>query len=95
MTILMKLIERASGADSTVEGAYLRAFDPDARDGRGLVVCTLNKAKAKRFANPIEALTLYRSQSTVRPLRPDGKPNCPLTAFTVELQLDREEPRNG
>ena len=33
-----------------------------------------------------EALALYRTQSVRCPLRDDGKPNRPLTAFTVCLE---------
>lgn len=64
---------------------YLHDFDFDARDGRGKGVFTPDMAAAMLFENAGEAMTFWRTQSTVRPLRPDGKPNRPLTAYTVEI----------
>lgn len=64
---------------------YVIACDVDAFDGRGdAVFGTL--AAARVFADAGAALAYWKRQSTVRPLRPDGKPNRPLSAFTVEIQ---------
>jgi hypothetical protein len=65
---------------------YLRAFDPDADDGRGVVVVTQDRREAMRFDAAAAALAMWKRQSSVRPLRPDGQPNRPLTAFTVMLE---------
>jgi len=48
-------------ADARCPGQYLKAYDPEAHDGRG---------KAEWTAD-----------------RPDGRPNRPLTAFTVTFDL--------
>ena len=43
--------------------------------------------KAQKFADVKEAFDFLRTQSTRMPLRPhDGKPNRPLTAFTVIMK---------
>ncbi len=68
-----------------VAGQYLVSSDVDAFDGRGHADWTVDRAKARRFASPVEATEEWRRQSTVRPLRPDGKPNRPLSSYTVEI----------
>lgn len=65
------------------EGAYVSEFDPDTLDGRGHVGWTTDPAKAMRFADIGAAMTAWRMPSTTHPLRDDGKPNRPMTAFTV------------
>ena len=60
--------------------------DPDAEDGRGVVTWTDDLATARKFASPFLAIEFWKQQSTVRPTREDGKPNRPLTAFTVVLE---------
>jgi hypothetical protein len=65
---------------------YLADYDVDANDGRGSVVITADRRRALRFASPATALKAWRMQSRVRPLRPDNRPNRPLTAYTVEIQ---------
>jgi hypothetical protein len=52
----------------------------------GSIHLTSDRDCARRFATAAEALTAWTTQSTVRPLRPDGKPNKPLTALTVEIE---------
>lgn len=66
-------------------GMYVVDCDVDAHDGRGDAELTDDWVRAKRFANIEEALTFYRRESTVKPLREDGQPNRPLTAYTVEV----------
>ena len=66
--------------------AWVLECDVDARDGLGMVQFTAIKDEAKRFPNFIEAMDYWKLPSTVQPVRDDGKPNRPLTAFTVEPQ---------
>lgn len=76
---LLKIIDGAGA------GKFVKTYDPDANDGRGLLVGTFDPDEAIRFDGAVAALEFWRQQSTVRPLRPDGKPNRPLTAATVAL----------
>jgi hypothetical protein len=64
-------------------GRYLAGFDQDAFDGRGLAEWTTDIRQAIPFAGPKDAIEMWRRQSTVRPLRDDGKPNRPLTAHSI------------
>src|SRR5262249_36480572 len=69
----IQAVEFADGAPCDQAGQYLESFDPDANGGRGHATWTPDLSKAMRFAN--EALGMLWRQPTVRPLRPDGKPN--------------------
>jgi hypothetical protein len=95
------LIVNLGGVDgSAPEAKYLERFDPDwvppgpqrqppAMTGRAW--WTDDPAKAQRFAGPVEALTEWKRQSTVLPIRPwDGRPNRPLTAYTIGLETVEE-----
>jgi hypothetical protein len=69
-----------------IEGDYVMSFDPDANDGRGELLTTPSLDQALKFDDQAGALRFYRQASTVHPLRDDGKPNRPLTAFTVTIE---------
>ena len=69
------------------EGAcWVVEYDPDQAGGRGVALWTDRKDFARRFASVEEAITYYARQSRVLPYRPDGVPNRPLSAFTVEIE---------
>ncbi len=65
---------------------WLRHFDPDAYDGRGSVQWTNDLGQARKFSDVAKAAKFYQQQSKVRPLREDGKPNRPLTGYTLALE---------
>jgi len=75
---------RASDGDTSLEGQYLESYDPDAYDGLGYATWTDDPDKAMRFDDAMSVLMFWRQQSSARPLRDDGEPNRPLTAYTVE-----------
>ena len=52
----------------------------------GRIVLTPHREGAKQFADNAAAMIAWNTQSTVRPLRPDGRPNKPLTTLTVEIE---------
>jgi hypothetical protein len=71
-------------------GEYLKSFDPDVRAPgttypTGYAVWTNKLDEAMIFGNAGEAIHFYRTQSQVTPFRPDGKPNMPLTVFSVSF----------
>jgi hypothetical protein len=66
-------------------GRYVVSYDPDANDGGGFVVSTADPRQAQQFEGYVEAFEFWRRASTVRPVREDGKPNRPLTAYTVTI----------
>ena len=64
----------------------LKSYDPDGNGGHGDIEVTLDEAEAKRYETAREALEDLRRVSTVMPLRPDGCPNRPLSAYTIEVE---------
>jgi len=75
----MQLLDHPDGV------CYLTSFDPDYGDGRGHIAVTSYVSRARRFADAVEGWQEWRRESTVQPLRPDGLPNRPLTAYTVSF----------
>lgn len=67
-------------------GKWVQSFDADAHDGRGDAVLTGDPSRAIAFDSFADAMAFWRQTSTVRPTRPDGQPNRPLTAFTVAIE---------
>jgi hypothetical protein len=76
----------AATQNAVVEGDYLEWSDPDAKDGFGDDRWTPDLAKAKKFATFTDAMECWKAQSRIRPIRDDGKPNRPLTAYSVMPQ---------
>lgn len=68
------------------EWLYLRDYDLEAYGGRGKVTTTADKRKALQFPNEAAAMDAWRSQSKTMPIRPDGRPNRPLTAYHATFE---------
>jgi hypothetical protein len=68
---------------------YLKAFDREAHGATayptGVATVTDDPAEAMQFADDAAAVAYVKQVSASCPLRPDGKPNRPLTAYHVEL----------
>jgi hypothetical protein len=75
----------ASGMIGAPYGQWLRSYDPDAHNGRGEAQWTTDASLALAFSDAVEAHSYWTQTSRTMPIRPDGKPNRPLTAFTVEV----------
>lgn len=86
MKTIILAIEFANGAPCPHANQWLQSFDHDACDGQGHGEFTLDPDKAMRFSDSAEAMEFWGRQSTVRPLRPDGEPNKPLTALTCAIE---------
>lgn len=76
----------ASIKDNVVSGSYLQWSDPDAKRGMGDDGWTDDLAKAKKFASFAAAMECWKAQSSVRPFRRDGRPNRPMTAYSVTVE---------
>lgn len=70
--------------DNTLIDAYLVSYDPDGMEGFGLAEWSTDVGRAQVFDSATAAVDCWRQQSTVRPMRSDGKPNRPLTAYSIE-----------
>lgn len=85
MTHVIKILGWANGALCPHINQYVETFDHDAHDGAGYGEFTPDIDKAMKFKSAAEAMQFWNKQSTARPLRPDGKPNKPLTAAHCEI----------
>ena len=78
------LISLADGRTEGVPvGSYLASYNPEGDAGNGVATWTRDPAQAMTFPTGAAAAACYRAVPLNRPLRPDGKPNRPLTMFTV------------
>lgn len=71
---------------------WLKTYDLEAFGGRGHAIFTKDKAKALRFETKEAAWDCWRSISKTKPVRQDGKPNRPLTAFTITILDEKDDP---
>ena len=78
MSVVLKFV------DGPHAGRYLRAYNPDHAEGR-FHSSIASRKPSKRKANPRSLVATTRPRpSTVHPIRlSDGKPNRPMTAWSV------------
>lgn len=93
MRVLMRCVELIGAPEQPDKGKWLMSFDPNGNDGFGAIVWTDMKEAAKVFDSTSDALEFWAQRSTVRPDRDDGRPNKPLTAYTVSLEMEAAEYR--
>jgi hypothetical protein len=90
---VIKIVGLANGEPSVFDDQYIVEFDPG-RDGtepgtgrfmRCHLVTTPDIREATVF-DAMDAIKLWRSVDPREPTRPDGKPNRPLTAWSVLMK---------
>lgn len=86
----MKLVGVLGVGPTPYDGLYLVDYDPDRTgtdpSGESMLchlTATIDRSKARRFKSLGELHETWRQASKKWPLRPDGRPNRPLTAFTI------------
>ena len=72
----------AAGGHIDIEGHYLKRYDPDT----GQSEWTSQQEQAMRFESVGEAFAFWKQTHRKEPVRADGKPNRPLTAFSVTIE---------
>lgn len=65
------------------EPMFLESFDPMG-DTANAVELTAELEFAKKFDSFKDVMRYWKTRSKKLPTRPDGKPNRPLTMFTIE-----------
>lgn len=102
MQYVMKIIGKASGLPTEFDGQFLLEYDPTRKghmNGRTIIahiVTVSDPSHALKFDSFQSVMKMWKLENGTRPY--DGKPNRPLTAFTIEpLPLERaiEEAANG
>jgi len=77
----------ADGLDrSGMRGGFLKSFDPEAHNGRGVVSWTRNLDEARLFETQTQVWSLWHTVPRNLAIRPDGRPNKPLTAWHIMVQ---------
>jgi hypothetical protein len=88
---VMKIVGLADGTPM-YRGQYLEWYDPERPASKELAGFTRDITKAKRFPSLVE---FHAEWTRVRKrgggLRDDGRPDRPLTAFTVEMVTVEED----
>ena len=89
MSVRMRIIGTSEGP-TAFDGQYVMEYDPSRPgvdpEGREMVahiVTTPDPEKARIFETLEEALALWKQSHGIRE---DGRPNRPLTAFTVTFE---------
>jgi hypothetical protein len=89
VTLVMRIVGLVNGEPTVADDKFVKAYHPERlHDATELVQSlevTDDPAEAIHFADATEARNLWATE--VGPPRPwDGKPNRPLTAFTISLE---------
>lgn len=85
---VIKVLPPLDGTPGPV--GYLKSYDPEAHDGLGQVVLTLELTEAHEFSSVEAALAARYAIPKCRPRREDGRPNRPMLAFSCEI-LSKQE----
>lgn len=87
MSCAIYLHGTAQGVPTPDDGRYVVEYDPAILPGDTVhLVTTHDIHAAKHFATAPEAFECWRAVAPNMPVRPDGQPNRPLTAYTVEIR---------
>ena len=86
---LIELVGLARGEPTPHDGSYLVHYDPVAHYAAwlgcplGEIVTTRDPERAHQFASKADAVRCWQQEAGTRP---DGKPNRPLTSWTILIR---------
>lgn len=90
--LVIKFSGMANGSPSPFDGLYLKEYDPGKQGwtptGKPMaahIVVVGDPAQAMQFKDLVALMEVRNAIDPEFPERPDGKPNRPLTAFTIEI----------
>jgi len=89
---VIKIVGTVRGEETEFAGLFVMQYEPMAMDSLGhykggKLICTRDLSQAMKFEDAAAAMRCWQRQNG---WRPDGKPNRPLTAFTVEISNEEE-----
>ena len=93
-SVVVQLVGLINGGTTAFDGQYLVEYDPgrdgiEPSTGRTMMchlVTTSDRAQAFQFDDAAAAFETWQLVDPRKPVRVDGKPNRPLTAFTVGIE---------
>jgi hypothetical protein len=87
MAYVIKLEGLAVGRPSEYDGEYLSFYDPGAGEpGECRLDTVADPREARHFATFQDAVQTWQADDPRQPVRADGKPNRPLTAYSVSIE---------
>jgi hypothetical protein len=87
MSVVIRIHGWANGLTCHVAGQWIKSVDVQkAPLTEEWLITTTDIMRAYRWEDKREALETYYEVLESDPIRPDGKPNRPLTALTIEIQ---------
>ena len=89
-SVTIKILSLATGGSSIYDGQYLVDYNPTPLEsGEVLLAVCDDRAGAKKFSTVDEAMAVWEGVSQKGPMS-DGKPDRPLTAYSVEIESCKE-----
>ena len=85
MAAIIRIVGLATSETTSADGMYVTEYTPDGNDGQGMLTLTPHRHAAKRYSSKADAMAQWMAVSRTHPTRPDGKPNRPMSAFSVEV----------
>lgn len=82
---VIRFVGLVNGQRSPQDGRYLKAFAFKGPVGEMVLETVHLPGLALQFPTVLDAMEAWRSVDPREPVRADGRPNRPLTAFTVEV----------
>lgn len=91
MSVVIQLVKLVDGSGHPYDEKYVESYDPTLRppDDWIELKVTADPAQARAFPSFAEAIAYYRQVCPNKPVREDGLPNRPLTAWTVNFTTPR------
>lgn len=83
---IIRIIGLVNGQRSPYDNQYVSRFDFDGcGPGEANLKTTPLPQNAMQFDSAVDAWDFWKTVDPRQPLRPDGQPNRPMTAFTVSI----------
>ena len=91
--VIIKLVGLVVGTPTPFDGQYLTEYDPE-KDGvspdglpmQAVIKTSPDPRRALQYTDFPHALETWKRVCQRHPVRDDGRPNRPLTAFTVSFE---------
>jgi hypothetical protein len=86
MTAVVRIVAPADGSVHRHNGRWVARWNAHTPVGTCAIETTADRTHAKRFKSADDAERQWRTVSNREPVRADGQPNRPLTAFSIDIE---------
>lgn len=84
--VIVMVVGNSGGGTTPHDGRYVVHWDPHTEYGILKLTSSVQRGLARRFASAEQVLKEWRTISKHHPVRPDGKPNRPLSGITISVE---------